>query len=175
MVGSSGSTTPASPAGYLVNVSGDKKMSYIDTLIKNCNTAKVASPSRVIEVDDLSALDGIQKAIYIIEEIDGKPEETFLAFSRYKEKKERACAKLNAPSKVLYVGSSTTGVRKRIEQHMGQGNKGTYALHLSHWFSGKYKVTVKQYDVTDEVLQIIEDDLSDSLKPAFGKQGGNNK
>lgn len=150
-------------------------MSYIDTLIKNCNTAKAASPSRVIEVNDLSALDGIDKAIYIIEEIGGKPDETFLAFSHYKGKKERACAKLNAPSKVLYVGSSTTGVRKRIEQHMGHGNKGTYALHLSHWFCGNYKVTVKQYDVTDEVLQIIEDDLSDSLKPAFGKKGGNNK
>ena len=152
-------------------------MSYIDTLIKNCNTAKAASPSSLLEVkvDDLTVLDGVQKAIYIIEEIDGEPEKTFLAFSRYKEKKERACAKLNAPSKVLYVGSSTTGVRKRIEQHMGQGNKGTYALHLSHWFEGNYKVTVKQYDVADEVLQIIEDDLSESLKPAFGKQGGNNK
>ena len=90
-------------------------------------------------------------------------------------KKERACARLNAPSAVLYVGSSTTGVRKRIEQHLGRGNKGTYALHLSHWFSGQYKVTVKQYDVSDAVLQIIEDDLSHSLKPAFGKQGGNNK
>jgi hypothetical protein len=31
------------------------------------------------------------------------------------------------------------------------------------------------YDVENEVLQIIEDDLSDILKPAFGKQGGNNK
>lgn len=150
-------------------------MSYIETLIQNCHIAKAAIPSKVIEVDGLSALDGIQKAIYIIEEVDGKPEETFQAFTRYKAKKERACARLNAPSAVLYVGSSTTGVRKRIEQHLGRGNKGTYALHLSHWFSGKYKVTVKQYDVSDQVLQIIEDDLSHSLKPAFGKQGGNNK
>lgn len=150
-------------------------MSYIDKLIENCKTAKAALPSKITEVDDLSALDGVQKAIYIIEEQGGNPEETFLAFSRYKEKKERACAKLNAPSRVMYVGSSTTGVKKRIEQHMGQGNKGTYALHLSHWFNEKYQVTVKQYDVTNEVLQIIEDDLSDALKPAFGKQGGNNK
>ena len=58
---------------------------------------------------------------------------------------------------------------------MGHGNKGTYALHLSHWFAGKFKITVKQYDVAGDVLQIIEDDLSYSLKPAFGKQGGNNK
>ena len=143
-------------------------MSYIDTLIENCKSAKAALPSRVIEMEDLSALDGVKKAIYIIEEAEGNPEETFLAFSRYKESKKRACAKLNKPSKVMYVGSSTTGVKKRIEQHMGQGNKGTYALHLSHWFDGKYKVTVKQYDVTDDVLQIIEDDLSD--KPSHSPQ-----
>lgn len=76
-------------------------MSYIDTLIGNCNAAKAASPSRVIEVGNLSALDGILKAIYVIEEIGGKPEETFLAFSRYKGKRERACAKLNAPSSLV--------------------------------------------------------------------------
>lgn len=148
-------------------------MSYIDLLITSCNAAKAATPVKEIDGADLTALDGIEKAIYVIEEIDGDPEQTFLAFSRFKEKKKRACAKLNAPSMVMYVGSSTTGVRKRIEQHMGCGNKGTYALHLSHWFSGNYKITVRQYDVADEVLQIIEDDLSDKLKPAFGKQGGN--
>jgi len=151
-------------------------MSYIDKLIKDCEAAKTAQTSRVIDgVSDLSELNGIEKAIYIIEEIDGNPEKTFSSFSRYKEKKERKCAKLNAPSEVMYVGSSTTGVKKRIEQHMGQGHKDTYALHLSYWFEGTYKVTVRQYDVSDEVLQIIEDDLSDRLKPAFGKKGANNK
>lgn len=157
------------------NSNGDERMSYIDKLIENCKAAKAAQPSRVILLGDLSNLDGIQRAIYTIEEVGGDPERTFLAFTRYKEKKERSCAKLNAPSTVMYVGSSTTGVRKRIEQHLGQGYGGTYALHLSHWFEGEYKITVKQHDVSDEVLQIIEDDLSDRLKPAFGKQGGNNK
>ena len=159
------------------NVRSDKRMSYIDLLIENCKLAKTAIAFRIINVsvDDQSILSGIQKAIYIIEEIGGSPEETFLEFSRYKKKKVRKCPKPNTPSQVLYVGSSTTGVKKRIEQHMGHGHKDTYALHLCHWFSGKYKLTVKQYDVTNEVLQIIEDDLSDSLKPAFGKQGGNNK
>jgi hypothetical protein len=150
-------------------------MTYIDDLIKRCQAAKEAKPVQEIVVSDLSALDKIDKAIYFIEQTDGDPEKTFLEFTRYKEMKERACAKLNAPSKVMYVGSSTTVVRKRIEQHLGQGHKGTYALHLSHWYSGNYKVTVRQYDVSDDVLQIIEDDLSDRLKPAFGKQGGNNK
>jgi len=76
---------------------------------------------------------------------------------------------------MMYVGSSTTGIRKRIEQHIGDGYKGTYALHLRHWFNGTYKITIKQYDESKDVLQIIEDDLSDKLKPAFGKQGGNNR
>jgi hypothetical protein len=153
------------------------EMSYIDTLIENCEAAKAAQPSKVMEIDGmgLSRINGIERAIYIIEEIDGDPNKTFSAFSRYKGKKERSCSKMNAPSKVMYVGSSRTGVKKRIEQHMGQGYKGTYALHLSHWFNGKYKITVQEYNVSDDVLQIIEDDLSDKLKPAFGKQGSNNK
>jgi len=151
-------------------------MSYIDRLIESCKIAKTALPVKQIEANtDLSNLEDIRKAIYIVEQIGGDSKNTFDEFSRYKAKKERACAKLNAPSNVMYVGSSTTGVKKRVGQHIGQGHKGTYALHLSHWFKGTYKITVKEYDVTDEVLQIIEDDLSDSLKPAFGKQGGNNK
>jgi len=66
-------------------------------------------------------------------------------------------------------------IKKRIKQHRGDGYEGTYALHLKHWFKFQYKITVKQYSVSKEVLQIIEDDLSDRLKPAFGKKGGNNK
>jgi len=150
-------------------------MGYIDKLIQNCEIAKSSFPTNEFEFKDLSDLDEIKQAIYIIEELDGDIEDTFLKFSRYKKKKERKCAKLNAPSQVMYVGSSTTGVRKRIEQHLGDGHIGTYALHLSHWFNGKMKITIKQYDVTKEVLQIIEDNLSDKLKSAFGKQGGNNK
>jgi hypothetical protein len=32
-----------------------------------------------------------------------------------------------------------------------------------------------EFDKTRDVLQIIEDDISDRLSPAFGKKGGNNK
>jgi hypothetical protein len=46
---------------------------------------------------------------------------------------------------------------------------------LSHWFTGEYKITVTQYDVPNEVLQILEDDMADRWKPAFGKRGGNNR
>ncbi len=150
-------------------------MIYIDRLIENCKKAKVAAPVKEFVLQNLSDLDGIKQAIYVIEQVDGNEEEVFLEFSRYKDKKDRKCAKLNSPSKTMYVGSSTTGVRKRIEQHLGEGHSGTYALHLKYWFQSNYKITIKEYSETKEVLQIIEDDLSDRLKPAFGKQGGNNK
>lgn len=152
-------------------------MSYIDRLIDNCNVAKKSSPIQEFELKDLSELDGVEQAIYVIEQIDGNEQVTFEAFREYKATKERKCAKLNAPSKVMYVGSSTTGVKKRIEQHQGNGHAGTYSLQLKFWFESKYRITIKEYEVTmtREVLQIIEDDLSDRLKPAFGKQGGNSK
>lgn len=153
-------------------------MSYIDRLIASCHQAKAAQPIQTIvitEGTDLAALERIQKAIYVIEEINGNQDETYQALALYKGKEERACPKLNKASDVMYVGSSSTGVKKRIEQHIGNGSPSTYALHLSHWFTGVYKITVTQYDVSDEVLQILEDDLSDRLEPAFGKRGGNNR
>ena len=150
-------------------------MGYIDRLITNCELAKKANPVNEFELNDLSELADIQQAIYVIEQIDSDIDKVFLDFSRYKNKKERKCAKLNSPSKTMYVGSSTTGVQKRIKQHQGLSSASTYALHLKHWFKGKLKITIKQYDVDRDVLQIIEDDLSEQLKPAFGKQGGNGK
>lgn len=150
-------------------------MKYINALIENCNIAKDAKPIKDFVYKDASQLKGIEKAIYIIEEIGGDPERTFIDFSVYKKASDRACSKLNAPSKVMYVGSSTTDIKKRIDQHLGNGPKGTYSLHLNQWFNGKYKIQIKVYDVKIEVLQIIEDALSHDLAPAFGKQGGNNK
>ena len=150
-------------------------MSYIDRLIANCEAAKNAVAVKEFEMKELSDLDGIKSAIYIIEQVDGDISKTFLDLSVYKKKKERSCPKLNSPSKIMYVGSSSTGVRKRIQEHQGDGHVETYALQLKHWFKGNYKITIKQYDEPKEVLQIIEDDLSDKLQPAFGKRGGNNK
>ena len=150
-------------------------MTYIDTLIEKCNRAKAAKPVKDFVVLDISDLDNIDKAIYIIEEVDGDSEKTFIALSNYKKSKQRACPRLNAPSQVMYVGSSTTSVKKRIEQHLGIGPKDTYSLHLKHWFKGKHKITIKVYDEPIDVIQIIEDALSHDLSPAFGKQGGNNK
>nr|WP_299244758.1 GIY-YIG nuclease family protein [uncultured Halomonas sp.] len=150
-------------------------MSYIDKLIENCNRARSTKPVENFILFDMSDLDGIDKAIYIIEEVDGDVEKTFIELSNYKKTKQRKCPRLNAPSQVMYVGSSTTGVKKQIEQHLGNGPKDTYSLHLKHWFNGKYRITIKVYDESLEVIQIIEDALSHDLAPAFGKQGGNNK
>jgi hypothetical protein len=150
-------------------------MSYIETLIANCERAKAAKPKKEFELGEVSELEGMESAIYIIEQVDGDNNKTFIDLSNYKKTKQRACPKLNAPSPVMYVGSSTTDVKKRIEQHLGNGPKDTYALHLSHWFKGKYKITIRVYDEPIEVLQIIEDALSHDLSPAFGKRGGNNK
>ena len=154
------------------------KTEYSDRLINSCKVAKHTDPIREFELQDLGDLDGIGKAIYIIEEVDGDIYQTSTDFSEYKEKRERLCPKDNkAPSPIMYVGSSATNVRKRIEQHKGGGNSKTYALHLKWWFKGEYKITIKEYpdDLDKRVLQIIEDNLSYNLKPAFGKKGGNNK
>ena len=150
-------------------------MGYIDQLIASCEKAKASSPELVFEMSAVEDLGEIRKAIYIIEQIDGDSSETFDAFVSYKNISERKCPKPNAPSKVMYVGSSTTNLQQRIKQHIGDGHEGTYALQLQHWFEGNYKITIRVYDVENDVLQIIEDDLSHQLRPAFGKKGGNNR
>jgi hypothetical protein len=148
---------------------------YIDNLIENCLKAKKAAPVREFVMTTPSDLADVKQAIYIIEQVGGDPAKTFLDFSRFRQSTPRACAKLNSPSPVMYVGSSTTNPSKRISDHLGEGHEKTSALHLKHWFTGVHKITVKVYDVPTEVLQIIEDDLSDALRPAFGKLGGNNR
>ena len=150
-------------------------MSYIDNLISNCKEAKKAKPINEFVLGELSALDGIKTAIYIIEQASADISETYNSLLKYKATKERSCPAINSPSKIMYVGSSTTGVKSRIKQHLGDGNKSTYALHLKHWFDGGYKITIMEFDKARDVLQIIEDDISERLAPAFGKKGGNNK
>lgn len=72
-------------------------MSYIDRLIENCLTAQQAKPTKEIYVENLESLDGVRNAIYVIEEVGGDPEKTYSSFSDYREKKERACARLTFP------------------------------------------------------------------------------
>ena len=151
-------------------------MAYLDGLIEDCRAAKKAKPMKQFIMGELHELKEIKSAIYIIRERNADTSSTFHAFQEFKKKKERACAKLNHPSSTLYVGSSTTGLMKRVKQHLGNGPRSTYALHLSHWASEReIEIQILQYDVPREVLQLIEDSISSELKPAFGKMGGNNK
>jgi hypothetical protein len=150
-------------------------MEYIKNLLNNCYIAQKVTPVRDFEFNDLEELVGIKMAIYIIEEINGDSLDTFNFFKQYKNTGARNCSKPNSPSNILYVGSSATNLKKRIKEHIGQGSKSTYALNLGHWFRGEYKITIRQYDVSKEVLQILEDALYWEMKPAFGKLGGNNK
>ncbi len=62
-------------------------MNYIDRLISNCNIAKKSTPSRNFILDDIADLDGMKQAIYIIEEVGGDTENTYLQFSLFKEKR----------------------------------------------------------------------------------------
>lgn len=152
---------------------------YIDQLIANCEKAKLVEPIKTTFLknkDELNNLPKIKQAIYVIELTVGDAKDVFEKYKKYKERGKRKCSRLNTASKTLYVGSSTTGLNRRLEQHLKFGPKGTYALHMADWFKGKVKVTIYEFDSKDidkKVLQIIEDSKAYVLKPAFGKPGGN--
>ena len=103
-------------------------MRYLDTLIQHCHAAKTAIPVQEFIFSTVDDLPPISKAIYIIEQVDGDMNETFNHFRIFKAQGTHACARLNAPCTVMYVGSSTTGLKNRLKQHLGQGQKSTYAL-----------------------------------------------
>ena len=145
--------------------------------MENVKKALDSSPINecvITNLEDINTLN-ISKGVYIIEQLNGNPEDTFHQFIEHKSKCYVAMPKSNTPSKVLYVGSSQSNMKQRLQQHVGLGYKKTYALHLRDWFNGEVKITVKAYDVENEVLQLIEDALAFDLQPAFGKRGTNNK
>lgn len=150
-------------------------MIYLEQLIDRANIALKAEPEFEFKFSSLDKLNHVESSIYIIREIGGSPEETFSAMSKFKKSNERSCPRLNSASPVMYVGSSTTNLRYRIRQHLGHGSAKTYALHLNKWFEGEFSITIRRYNVTRPVLQLIEDGISYNLKPAFGKSGANNK
>ena len=152
-------------------------MRYLDRLIEHCIQAKKLVPDRTFEFTTLEQLPSHGRFIYVIQQIEGDINTTFQQFQKFRSLRTHACAKLNRPSQVLYVGSSRSNIRKRLAQHLGFGHKSTYALHLNQWYQGQYKITIHQYADTlpADVLQLIEDDLADQLQPAFGKSGANNK
>lgn len=150
-------------------------MKYIHDQIQNFEQALAAKPIRVFVMKDLSELDGIVQGIYIIEDLGRDQDLTFEKMKAYKAKRDRACPRLNHPSRILYVGSSTTGLKSRIRQHTNSNNKSTSALHLGEWFEGEYEITIRVFDAPKEIVQILEDAHWHELRPAFGQPGGNNK
>lgn len=91
------------------------------------------------------------------------------------KKNNRAYCRVNEASALLYVGSSSS-LHARIQQHLGFGNHGTYAMQLSHWLppvEGELSIEVWRFDsaVDGAVLQAIEDGLWTMNKPMFGRQG----
>lgn len=99
------------------------------------------------------------------------------AFSQAKTRKvgNRAYARLQAPSSVLYVGSSSS-LLARIKQHLGYGPQRTYAMQLSLWLpdlDAQLELSVWRFSPTTPkaVLQAIEDSLWAQQKPMLGRQG----
>jgi len=152
-------------------------MKYLEDLIADAAVALKTFPIKeqvITNLDDINLL-SITKGIYIIEEVNGDKTETFNSFLSHKYKNLVAMPKSNLPRDVMYVGSSRKSLKDRLLQHAGYGYRKTYALHLKDWFKGQVKITIKEYNVSDSVLQLIEDAIAFDLSPAFGRRGSNNK
>lgn len=101
----------------------------------------------------------------------------YQAFSNAKKDKQidRAFARLNAESPLLYVGSSQS-LNSRIKQHLGFGAKGTYAMQICHWLpklEGELHIQAWKFGANTQksVVQAIEDGLWAASSPMFGRQG----
>lgn len=149
---------------------------YLNQLIQDCEITKQAISGACFIYSDAMVLPAKCSAIYIIREIGGDPQYTYDAFLAFKSQfKHLKTAQPNHPSQILYVGSCTTKLKNRLEQHTLKCNQHTHALRLYEWFTGNYEIEIQLYDVSKSFLQLIEDNLAYNLKPAFGKRGNNNK
>lgn len=99
------------------------------------------------------------------------------AYSAAKASKKgnRAYARLNRPSKCMYVGSSKK-INQRLKEHLGFGAKGTYALQLAYWANQlplEFELECAKYSpgIAAEVIQALEDTLWFEQHPMFGRQG----
>ena len=107
-------------------------MNYLDQLIINSKKAIIAEPIKYYQFNvndcqnfDVLEFDKLKKykfVIYIITEINGNTKITYDLMKQFKSNnsKEYKCSKINqSKSDILYVGSSTTGIKNRLEQHLG--------------------------------------------------------
>ncbi len=92
----------------------------------------------------------------------------------------RACPKINRIHREcwpwLYVGSSRN-IFRRLNEHIGNGCKSTYALQLRHWasdISGGVQISVYGFGGDSSLLRYLpylEEQLASDLKPIMGKHG----
>ena len=88
----------------------------------------------------------------------------------------RAYARQQAPSAILYVGSSQK-LLERIKQHFGYGYARTYAVQLCHWLpaalEGYLELQAWRFaaGTPNAVIQAVEDGLWHQQQPMFGRQG----
>ena len=122
---------------------------------------------------------GSERCLYYIDcitpDADLVAVEDAFKHAKKRAKKTRAYPRPNAPSSCLYVGSSQS-VAKRLEDHLGYGAPGTYALQLRHWagpLSLRLEFVCAKYpDATlYSVVQALEDALWEGRTPMFGRQG----
>jgi len=77
-------------------------------------------------------------------------------------------------SSTLYVGRSQK-LRSRLKQHLSDGNKGTYAMHMLRWatsIQARIEIDFYQFDALDNLhVQALEEGLWTHFKPLFGRKG----
>ena len=127
-------------------------------------------------LEQLERVGDIKSAIYIISK--GFPLSTSHSLKEkligYKKSSNRKCPKINDNlSEVLYVGSSTTGVKKRLEQHLGYGHPQTY-VYLCHWLDEEVQFKFEYQSLTRDILQLIEDAISQTKYPCLVRGSNNN-
>ena len=164
---------------------------YFELLKRNCFEAEKAKPTRdllkftrkeYLSSENEFIESGKAKAIYIISSQNVDLHATSKHLCCLRQKKKFKYPKINQVqnSNVLYVGSSSTNLRSRLKQHLDQGPRSTYALHMNTWdeeHHSNVEIEVRYYDknLSRDVLQIIEDALRYELNPIFGKAGPNGK
>lgn len=130
--------------------------------------------------------------VYIIEILDNNSKsnliEQFLSFSTQNKSKIKNKDRINhsryneTDSSILYVGSTINDFRKRLYDHLGIKNSvRTYSLHLSKWDNSiEYSIRISLYEIKylsnkipeRGIVELIEQQIWDQLKPIFGKKSG---
>lgn len=84
-------------------------------------------------------------------------------------------------SNTLYVGSSTTDFKTRIKNHFSTQSSRVYSLHLCRWDKSlDYDLKISAFEVISEseqtverfIVEILEQQFWDKLRPIFGKRSG---